>query len=179
MSVAARARPVTAARGSGLVTTNARRTSCVLLLAVLLLVVAVCSLMVGTRVIPPREVLAALFSPDSSQAALVVTDQRVPRTVLGVAVGAALAVAGALIMALTRNPLADPGLLGVNAGASYIRPIAGAALAMADVELTGQHYASRVTGRVAVTAETEPVTGQFDDRVLDAIAEVAVLVPRR
>lgn len=64
-------------------------------------------------------------------------------------------------------------------GTGYIRPLAGAALAMADVELTGQHYASRLTGRVAVTAETEPVTGQFDDRVLDAIAEVAVWIPRR
>lgn len=64
-------------------------------------------------------------------------------------------------------------------GTGYIRPIAGAALAMADVELTGQHYASRLTGPVAVTAEAEPVTGQFDDRVLDAIAEVATWIPRR
>jgi hypothetical protein len=64
-------------------------------------------------------------------------------------------------------------------GTGYIKPIAGAALAMADVKLTGQHYASRVTGRVAVTAEAEPVTGRFDDRVLDVIAEVAVWIPRR
>ena len=41
-----------------------------------------------------------------------------PRTLLGIAVGAAIGVAGALMQALTRNPLADPGLLGVNAGAS-------------------------------------------------------------
>jgi iron complex transport system permease protein len=47
-----------------------------------------------------------------------VRDIRVPRTVLGIVVGAALGVAGALMQALTRNPLADPGLLGVNAGAS-------------------------------------------------------------
>ncbi len=64
-------------------------------------------------------------------------------------------------------------------GTGYIRPIAGAVLAMADVELTGQHYASRLANRVAVTAEAEPVTGQFDDRVLDAIAEVAAWIPRR
>jgi hypothetical protein len=64
-------------------------------------------------------------------------------------------------------------------GTGYIRPLAGAALAMADVELTGQHYESRLPGRVAVTAEAEPVTGQFDDRVLDAIAEVATWIPRR
>ena len=41
-----------------------------------------------------------------------------PRTLLGIAVGVALGLAGALMQALTRNPLADPGLLGVNAGAS-------------------------------------------------------------
>jgi iron complex transport system permease protein len=44
---------------------------------------------------------------------------RVPRTVLGLLVGAALGISGALIQALTRNPLADPGILGVNAGASF------------------------------------------------------------
>jgi hypothetical protein len=64
-------------------------------------------------------------------------------------------------------------------GTGYIRPIAGSALAVADVELTGQHYASRLSGPVAVTAEAEPVTGQFDDSVLDAIAEVATWIPRR
>lgn len=64
-------------------------------------------------------------------------------------------------------------------GTGYIKPIAGAALAMADIELTGQHYESRLTGPVAVTAEAEPVTGRFDDSVLDAIAEVAIWIPRR
>jgi hypothetical protein len=64
-------------------------------------------------------------------------------------------------------------------GTGYIRPIAGAVLAMTDIELTGQHYESRLVGRVAVTAEAEPATGQFDDRVLDAIAEVATWIPRR
>jgi hypothetical protein len=63
-------------------------------------------------------------------------------------------------------------------GTGYIKPIAGAALAMADVKLTGQHYASWPAGRIAVTAEAEPVTGRFDDSVLDAVAEVATLIPR-
>ncbi|OLF19351.1 hypothetical protein BU204_02850 [Actinophytocola xanthii] len=57
-------------------------------------------------------------------------------------------------------------------GTGYVRPIGG-------VELTGQHYDSRVAGAVAVTAEAEPATGLFDDRVLDAIAEVAAWIPRR
>jgi iron complex transport system permease protein len=44
--------------------------------------------------------------------------QRVPRTVIGLCAGAALALAGTVMQGLTRNPFADPGLLGVNAGAS-------------------------------------------------------------
>lgn len=63
-------------------------------------------------------------------------------------------------------------------GTGYVTPMGGAVLAMADVRLTGQHYASRLTGPVAVTAEAEPVTGRFDDEVLDAIAEVATWAPR-
>lgn len=63
-------------------------------------------------------------------------------------------------------------------GTGYVKPLAGAVLAMADVRLTGQHYASRLTGAVTVAAEAEPVTGQFDDVVLDAVAEVATWSPR-
>lgn len=58
-------------------------------------------------------------------------------------------------------------------GTGYVYPLGGA------VRLTGQHYASRLAGRLAVTAEAEPVAGQFDDSVLDAIAEVAAWYPRR
>ncbi len=61
-----------------------------------------------------------LRHPDpSSDISQVVWASRVPRTVLTVIMGAALGVAGALIQALTRNPLADPGILGVNAGAAF------------------------------------------------------------
>ncbi len=76
------------------------------------------SLAVGARSIPFGEVIDALRSGGDSRNAAVVNDVRVPRTLLGIAVGVALGLAGALMQALTRNPLADPGLLGVNAGAS-------------------------------------------------------------
>ena len=76
------------------------------------------SLAVGARSIPFGEVLDALRSGGDSRNAAVINDVRVPRTLLGIAVGVALGLAGALMQALTRNPLADPGLLGVNAGAS-------------------------------------------------------------
>jgi iron complex transport system permease protein len=86
---------------------------------VLLLVSVVLSLGVGARPIAPATVLDALFSPDPSNADhTVLLTQRIPRTVIGILAGAALALAGTVMQGLTRNPLADPGLLGINAGAS-------------------------------------------------------------
>lgn len=97
-----------------------RRGRIVLLLAIaLLLVMIVVSLMIGARAVAPWVVVEALLRPDTSIADhSVILTQRVPRTVIGVLAGAALALAGTLMQGLTRNPLADPGLLGVNAGAS-------------------------------------------------------------
>jgi len=89
----------------------------VLALAVLIAVVML-SISVGARSIPLDRVWALVLGNDGSRDALIVHDLRVPRTVLGLLVGAALGMAGALMQALTRNPLADPGLLGVNAGAA-------------------------------------------------------------
>jgi iron complex transport system permease protein len=60
----------------------------------------------------------SLLHDNGSIASSIVWDVRIPRTLAGIAAGAALGVAGALIQALTRNPLADPGLLGINAGAA-------------------------------------------------------------
>ena len=79
---------------------------------------ALLSLAVGARSIPLADVVDALLHTGSSQDEAIIRNLRVPRTLLGIAVGAAIGVAGALMQALTRNPLADPGLLGVNAGAS-------------------------------------------------------------
>jgi iron complex transport system permease protein len=76
------------------------------------------SLGVGARSIPLGDVLDALLHGGSSQDAVIVQSIRLPRTMLGIVVGAAIGIAGALMQALTRNPLADPGLLGVNAGAA-------------------------------------------------------------
>src|SRR6478609_12052592 len=99
-------------------TTGRRRWIGLLVAAVALLVVALFSIAVGSRYIPPGEVLSVLLNPDDSQASSIVHGLRVPRTALGLAVGMALGLAGAVMQALTRNPLADPGLLGVNAGAA-------------------------------------------------------------
>lgn len=97
-----------------------RRARITLVIAVVVLcAMVIASLMIGARTIAPSVVLDALFGPQDGLADhTVVLTQRVPRTVIGVLAGAALALAGTLMKGLTRNPLADPGLLGVNAGAS-------------------------------------------------------------
>jgi iron complex transport system permease protein len=91
----------------------------VLALLVLLALAAAASIAVGARGISLGHVWSALFSPTGSDDDVVVRSLRVPRTVLGVAAGVALGVAGAVIQGHTRNPLADPGLLGVSAGAAF------------------------------------------------------------
>ncbi|MFK0281267.1 FecCD family ABC transporter permease [Streptomyces sp. NPDC090499] len=81
-------------------------------------VVAVLSLAVGTRAVPPATVLDALLRGGSSPDALVVRSLRLPRTEVGLTAGAALGLAGAALQAVTRNPLADPGILGLSQGAA-------------------------------------------------------------
>jgi iron complex transport system permease protein len=76
------------------------------------------SVWVGTRGIPFTATWNVLWNPDGSETSVIIHDYRVPRTLLGLLVGMALGLAGALMQALTRNPLADPGMLGVNLGAS-------------------------------------------------------------
>lgn len=75
------------------------------------------SVSVGTQSVPFDTVLHALWHPGTSYDDTVV-QSRIPRTVLGLLAGAALATAGVIMQGLTRNPLGDPGLLGVNVGAA-------------------------------------------------------------
>ena len=90
-----------------------------MLCLVLLAVAVIASLMLGVRTIAPAEVWRALFDPASTHPDhRVVLDLRLPRTVVGLLAGCALGLAGTLIQGVTRNPIADPGLLGINAGAS-------------------------------------------------------------
>ena len=84
-----------------------------------LAVAIVASLAIGARSIPPLEVWQILLGDHTGQNAAVIMQLRLPRTLIAIVAGAALGVAGALIQAVTRNPLADPGILGVNAGAAF------------------------------------------------------------
>ncbi|MDO4911333.1 MAG: iron ABC transporter permease [Corynebacterium sp.] len=79
---------------------------------------ALLSLVVGSGHIGLGQSLNLVFNPDGSFESTVIHSQRIPRTILVILVGMALGVAGALMQSFTRNPLADPGVLGVNAGAA-------------------------------------------------------------
>ncbi|MFG3499440.1 FecCD family ABC transporter permease [Streptomyces sp. NPDC047928] len=90
-----------------------------LLVAVgVLLLICVASIMIGAKPVPLGDVWHGLFHPTGTGNDVIVRDVRVPRTVLGLLAGIALGLSGAVMQALTRNPLAEPGLMGVNAGAA-------------------------------------------------------------
>ena len=108
-----------------------------LLCFALLLVMAALSVMVGTQIYTPGEIARALWQPDATLARdVIIHTSRLPRTLLAAAVGAFLAVAGALMQALTRNPLASPGLFGVNAGAALLIVLAGALFSIGEAWVT-------------------------------------------
>jgi iron complex transport system permease protein len=102
-------------------TTHAvRRGATLAVLGGLLALVAFLSVTMGSRSIGLSEVLHALGSLDNDGSInnTVTLQLRVPRTLLGILVGAALGVAGAILQGVTRNPLADTGIMGINAGAA-------------------------------------------------------------
>jgi len=121
-----------------------------LLLGVLLLAVAcVLGLAVGSRALSPATALAALTGSGDVEATAILLGQRLPRTVLAAVGGASLAVAGVLVQGHTRNPLADPGLLGITAGASLAVVLAIAFLGAAQ---PAQHTWFALAGAAAATA---------------------------
>ncbi|CAI0695195.1 Ferric enterobactin transport system permease protein fepD [Serratia entomophila] len=85
----------------------------------LLLLCVMASLMLGSKSIPFHAVWLSLQGQFSGADSTIILNARLPRTLAGIVAGVALGGAGALIQALTRNPLADPGVLGINAGASF------------------------------------------------------------
>ena len=163
-----------------------------LLVALALLVfVALLSVAVGSKAIPLGTVLHELFHYDGSTDGVVIRSLRIPRTLLGLAVGAALGLAGALMQALTRNPLADPGILGVNAGASAAVVTAIGVLGLSSPSvyvwfaLIGAGLASIVVyllgsrGRSAATPVRLALAGAAITAVLQAFISGLVLMDQR
>ncbi|MDF1510929.1 iron ABC transporter permease [Robertmurraya sp. DFI.2.37] len=91
----------------------------VLILCLILLgICVIASLVLGSRTVGLDELIAGLFHPDVDSYGANVVRQRIARTVFSIFCGAALGVSGALMQAVTRNPIADPSILGVNTGAA-------------------------------------------------------------
>jgi iron complex transport system permease protein len=100
---------------------SARARLALVLLGALLVATAVVSVMTGPVPLSVATVLDAIFAPQTTDLRdnAIVWSVRLPRTILAVLVGGALAFAGAMMQGLFRNPLADPGIIGVSAGATF------------------------------------------------------------
>jgi iron complex transport system permease protein len=165
-----------------------RRLAGLALLMVVLLAACIASIAVGAKAIPLEGVWHAVFTPTGTEDDIVVRSLRVPRTILGVMVGGALGLAGALIQGHTRNPLADPGLLGVSNGAAFFVVIgiyvfgvtslfgyvhfafAGALAASVAVFLLGS------VGRGGPTPVTLALAGAAVSALLAALTSAVVLI---
>ena len=172
----------------GLARTDAGRTAGLILVVVVLAILCLVSIAVGAENIAVGDVWHALWSSNGSTDAVIVRELRVPRTVLGVLVGTALGVAGALIQAMTRNPLADPGILGVNAGAALFVAFAVGVLGATDVRFyvwfafvgavlaTVAVYALGSVGRVGATPIRLTLSGIALGAVLGGVTSGMLLL---
>lgn len=172
--------------------TRSRRLIGFVVLVALVLVAVVLSLALGTKSIPIIEVIQAYLDRDPTDINhTIARDVRQPRTMLGLVVGAGLGGAGALMQGVTRNPLADPGLLGVNAGASFAVvlgiwlfdvtdtldqvwfALAGAALASIAV------YALGASGRAGTTPVRLALAGAALGALLFALTRTIILADQQ
>ena len=90
----------------------------VLVCIVLLLLTVIISLMVGSYQMTPGEVIGTFLGNGDSMQRFTIYELRLPRVVLAVIVASALGVSGGVLQAVTRNPLSEPGMIGINAGAA-------------------------------------------------------------
>lgn len=90
----------------------------VLVCIVLLLLTVIISLMVGSYQMTPGEVIGTFLGNGDSMQRFIIYELRLPRVVLAVIVASALGVSGGVLQAVTRNPLSEPGMIGINAGAA-------------------------------------------------------------
>lgn len=127
---------------------HARLALAVAALLALTVLAAGFSLAVGSRPMALPEVAAALLAPGQDEFAAKVVQARVPRTLFALLAGAAQGISGLLMQRVTRNPIADPSILGVNAGASLF---VVAAMAFLGITTSGQYIWWAIAG-AAVTA---------------------------
>jgi iron complex transport system permease protein len=171
--------------------TRHRRLLGLLALLVALVLVCLASLAFGSRFIPFDVQWSALTTHLDTPDAIVVRSLRVPRTLLGILVGLALGAAGALIQGHTRNPLADPGLLGVTQGAALAVVIAVVTLGINSIYgfiwfafagalvASVTVYALGGAGGNAVTPVTLALAGAVVSALLGGLVSAIVLLDGR
>lgn len=178
-----------------LIATDSGRALVLSILLCLLVLVTLSAVALGTMAIPFSTIAAAVLQFDGSRDHLVVTTIRLPRVIAAVLAGGALAMSGAIMQAVTNNPLASPGLLGINAGAAFAVVLAttlgagmgdtlvwfallGAAAAAVIVYALGSLGATRhsalglvLAGAIVATFLTSLTTAVlvFDQSTLDAV----------
>ena len=123
-----------------------------LLVLALLFVLGVASLalalMAGSIAVPPREVFSALAGVDTTTGAIVL-ELRLPRALAGFACGGLLALAGALMQVLLRNPLADPYVLGISGGAG-VGALSAMLLGLAGIGIAGLSFVGALSAMLLV-----------------------------
>jgi iron complex transport system permease protein len=137
-----------------------RRPVILLALGVMFVAITMAGLCTGAVPIAPSRVVASLLSPftgiaTSPAESLVILQVRMPRVLMGLVIGAALAVAGALMQGLFRNPLADPGLIGVSGGAALgaaVMIVMGHGFLPASVQLLGVPVGAFIGGLATTLA---------------------------
>lgn len=164
--------------GVDVATTGRRRALGLVGVATALALVVLAALTVGAKALSPAETLVALAGSGDRGAGYVIWELRGARTLAGLVSGVGLGVSGALIQAFTRNPLADPGILGVNAGAAFGVVLGVAVLGVGSV--TGRIWLA-LLGAFGVTVAVHLIggTGGRGDQVarltLGGVALAAVL----
>ncbi|MBK0022883.1 iron chelate uptake ABC transporter family permease subunit [Brucella pseudogrignonensis] len=156
---------------------------------ILLVLISTVSLLVGTRMLSPQVLFLAVSGQDRTSAEqIILIDYRLPRTLLGLLCGAAFGVSGALIQAATRNPLADPGILGVNAGSAFFVTLAVGLLGWQSIDtyiwaafagaivITLIVYALGATGREGATPIRLVLAGVALSAVLGGIGSAMTLL---
>lgn len=139
------------ARPDGLAAVNRVRFLGLLGAIAALALVLFLSMVVGSKDVDMAKLWPAITAYDGSPEHVIIHDLRLPRTVTGVLVGVALGLSGGLIQAMTRNPLADPGILGVNAGAGFFVVLGVALFGVTSIqEYIWFSFAGAVVATVAV-----------------------------
>lgn len=152
-----------------------------------LVIAALASVAIGAQQTDLHDVFGAFFHFDNSDAQVIVRDLRGPRTLIGIAVGGALGAAGAIMQGVTRNPLADPGILGIEAGAALAVVLAIFLLGIGDVgsyawfALIGAGgaaflvYGLGSSGRVGATPVTLALAGAAVTAMLSAFTSAVIV----